>query len=55
ARAGGAQVSLRHANFIENVAHATANDVLTLIDKTRRAVQDQFGVKLELEVWVVGE
>ncbi|MBI4396447.1 MAG: UDP-N-acetylmuramate dehydrogenase, partial [Elusimicrobia bacterium] len=24
ARAGGAQVSLRHANFIENVAHATA-------------------------------
>ena len=30
-RSGGAQISPKHANFIVNVDHATAADVLTLV------------------------
>lgn len=54
-RAGGARVSLKHANFIENVDHATAADVRGLIDTIRQAVRDRFDVALDLEVWTVGE
>ena len=54
-RVGGAQVSPKHANFIENVDHATAADVHTLIDALRSAVRQRFGIELELEVWTVGE
>ncbi|MBK8575811.1 MAG: UDP-N-acetylmuramate dehydrogenase [Elusimicrobia bacterium] len=54
-RVGGARVSLKHANFIENVDHATAADVQTLLDALRSAVRHRFGIELELEVWTVGE
>jgi UDP-N-acetylmuramate dehydrogenase len=54
-RVGGAQVSPKHANFIENVDRATAADVYTLIDALRSAVRQRFGIELELEVWMVGE
>lgn len=54
-RVGGAQVSPKHANFIENVDRATAADVHTIIDALRSAVQQRFGIELELEVWTVGE
>lgn len=54
-RVGGAQVSLKHANFIENVDHATASDVREIVDTIRRSVRDRFGVSLELEVWTLGE
>jgi UDP-N-acetylmuramate dehydrogenase len=52
---GGAQVSPRHANFIVNTGHATAQDVHRLIEAARRAVQEKFGVRLDLEVWPVGD
>jgi UDP-N-acetylmuramate dehydrogenase len=54
-RVGGAQVSPKHANFIENVGRASAADVHAIIDRVRTAVRDKFGVALELEVWPVGE
>jgi UDP-N-acetylmuramate dehydrogenase len=54
-RIGGAQVSPKHANFIENIDHASAADVHTLIDALRSAVRQRFGIDLELEVWTVGE
>jgi UDP-N-acetylmuramate dehydrogenase len=54
-RVGGAQVSPKHANFIENVDHATAADVHTILDALRSAVRQRFGIDLELEVWTVGE
>ncbi len=47
---GGARVSPIHANFIENVDGATADDVQDLIRLIRRTVLDKFGVELELEV-----
>ena len=54
-RSGGAEVSALHANFIVNVADATALDVSTLLARVHRAVGDAFGVDLHLEVHLVGE
>ena len=47
---GGAMVSLKHANWIENSGSATARDVLELIDKVRALVIEKEGVELEPEV-----
>jgi UDP-N-acetylmuramate dehydrogenase len=51
---GEAAVSELHANFIVNRGHATAADVASLLARVRRAVAEQFGVELELEVHFVG-
>jgi len=51
-RLGGAVVSERHANFIVNRYHATASDVLKLIDLVRERVLKDYGVELEKEVVV---
>ena len=52
---GGARVSPMHANFIENFAGAKASDVLALVDLISERVLAASGVKLELEMRVVGE
>ena len=52
ARVGEAMVSLKHANFIENLGGASATDVMGLIQRVRVAVKEKFGVFLELEVWI---
>ncbi len=49
-RIGGALVSPRHANFIENAGDATTADCLALIAEARRRAREQFGVELEQEV-----
>ncbi|MGC8781812.1 MAG: UDP-N-acetylmuramate dehydrogenase [Anaerolineae bacterium] len=54
-RIGGAQISPRHANFIVNVAQATATDVVALIDLCRRRVFDLFGVELVPEIQFLGD
>lgn len=54
-RVGDAEVSTKHANWILNLGNATARDVLTLIDKIKKMVQDRFGVSLHLEVRLLGE
>ncbi|MEQ1793348.1 MAG: UDP-N-acetylmuramate dehydrogenase [Nitrospira sp.] len=54
AQVGDAQVSEKHANFIVNHGQASAKDVLALIRKVRAAVAKHTGVKLELELKVVG-
>jgi UDP-N-acetylmuramate dehydrogenase len=53
-REGGAEVSALHANFITNLGGASAKDVATLLARVRRAVEEQFGVQLELEVHFAG-
>ena len=55
ASVGGAQVSHKHAGFIVNTGSATAADVLALIHHVQEAVYQKDGVRLELEVRVVGE
>jgi UDP-N-acetylmuramate dehydrogenase len=54
-RIGGARLSPKHANFIENVDNASAADVRQLIALIQNTVRDRFGTALELEVWTVGE
>jgi UDP-N-acetylmuramate dehydrogenase len=54
-RSGGAQISPKHANFIVNVDHARASDVLNLVRVAHDAVQAQFGVDLEQEIVVLGD
>jgi UDP-N-acetylmuramate dehydrogenase len=54
-RIGGAQISDKHANFILNVSHAGAADVLALAEVAHDAVLEQFGVDLEREIVVLGE
>ncbi|BFU92578.1 MAG: UDP-N-acetylenolpyruvoylglucosamine reductase 2 [Nitrospira sp.] len=52
---GDALVSTKHANFIVNQGHASAADVLLLIKKVRTRIAQQTGIKLELELKIVGE
>ncbi len=54
-RVGGAQVSEVHGNFMVNAGGATAADVLNLIDKVKKAILEQRGVELALELNVIGE
>lgn len=55
AREGGAVVSELHANFIVNEDHATAEDVLALMERVRRTVNERFGILLAPEVLLMGE
>ena len=52
---GGARLSPKHANFVENAGWATAADVLAVMAAARRKVHERFGVVLEPEVQVLGE
>jgi UDP-N-acetylmuramate dehydrogenase len=52
---GGAMVSEKHANFIENRGNATAVDIETLIEHIQTQVQNQFGISLQPEVCRIGE
>jgi len=53
-RIGGAVVSPRHANFIENAGGATSADCIALMTESRRRVHERFGVELEHEVQFLG-
>jgi UDP-N-acetylmuramate dehydrogenase len=53
-RIGGAIVSPRHANFIENADSATTADCIAVMAEARRRVYEQFGVELEHEVQFLG-
>ena len=54
ARVGDAEVSLKHANFMVNRGQARAADVMALIKKVRSAIRRRAGVRLELELKIVG-
>ena len=51
---GGAQVSLKHANFIVNLGTASAADIEAVIDHVHATVLAKHGVELVREVRVVG-
>ena len=53
-RIGGAVISPRHANFIENVDGATSADCVALMAEARRRAHEEFGVELEREVVLLG-
>ena len=52
---GGAQVSNLHAGFLINKGNSTANDVLKLVEYVKQKVYEKFGIKIELEMEIVGE
>lgn len=53
-RIGGAQISPRHANFIENADRARSADAIALMNEARRRAWEQFGVELQHEVEFLG-
>ncbi len=55
ARVGDAEVSTKHANFMVNRGQARAADVISLIGKVRSAIRRRAGVRLDLELKIVGE
>ena len=50
--AGGARISPKHANFVENRGGATSADIESLVATARSRVFSEYGVELELEVEV---
>lgn len=53
-RIGGAVISPKHANFIENAGGATSADCVALMVEGRRRALERFGVELEREVVLLG-
>jgi UDP-N-acetylmuramate dehydrogenase len=53
-RIGGAQISPKHANFIENAGGATTADALALMAEARRRALAEYGVELVHEVEFLG-
>jgi UDP-N-acetylmuramate dehydrogenase len=54
-RIGGAEVSVKHANFIINRDDASAQDIEALISHVQRTVADVHGIDLVHEVRIIGE
>jgi UDP-N-acetylenolpyruvoylglucosamine reductase len=54
-RIGGAQISPKHANFIENAGGARTEDALALMREAVRRAREQFGVELQHEVQLLGD
>ena len=52
---GGAQISEKHCGFVINKGNATAEDVVNLMEETKKIVMEKFGVVLEPEVKRLGE
>jgi UDP-N-acetylmuramate dehydrogenase len=52
---GGARLSPKHANFVENTGDATTADILAVMAEARQRVHERLGVVLEPEVQVLGE
>jgi UDP-N-acetylmuramate dehydrogenase len=53
-RIGSAEVSPKHANFIQADAGGCAADVRRLIEDVRQRVRERFGVELRTEVQMIG-
>ena len=54
-RVGGAVVSDKHANFIVNDRKGTASDVRRLAELVRAEVEARDGIRLELEIELLGD
>jgi UDP-N-acetylmuramate dehydrogenase len=54
-RIGGAQISPKHANFIENADRACTADAIALMAEARRRAHEQYGVELRHEVELLGD
>ena len=53
-RCGDVMVSEKHSGFVVNVGKGTCHDAMQVIEHVQKAVYEQFGVELELEVKRLG-
>ncbi|MDN3504230.1 MAG: UDP-N-acetylmuramate dehydrogenase [Rhabdochlamydiaceae bacterium] len=51
---GSAQVSLMHANFIENINDANSEDIISLVHHIKKVVYEKEKIELKLEVKFIG-
>ncbi|MEK9155549.1 MAG: UDP-N-acetylmuramate dehydrogenase [Patescibacteria group bacterium] len=51
---GDAEVSVQHGNFLLNKGHATAKDIVKLVNTLKSRIEEEVGVKLQEEVQHVG-
>ncbi len=54
-KAGDAEISEKHANFIINRGNASASEIMKLAEIVRIKVKKKFSINLETEVQIVGE
>jgi len=54
-REGDAVISDKHCNFFVNNGNAKSSDIENLINKVRKKVLEKTGVRLELEIKIIGE
>lgn len=54
-RIGGASISEKHANFINNDTDASAEDIEALMEHVQQKVWEKFSIRLEPEVRTIGE
>ena len=52
-RIGGAQISTKHPNFILNIDHAKAQDVLDLIEMIKNEIKEKYDIILEEEIMIL--
>lgn len=50
---GGAKISIKHANFIVNTGDATYEDILELIDYTKKKIKEIYNIDLILEQEII--
>lgn len=50
---GGAMISPKHANFIVNTGSATYEDIIELIEYTKKKVKEEYGINLLLEQEII--
>ena len=50
---GGAEVSLKHSNFIVNDGTATFDDVINTIKKVQETIKEKYNINLEREIIIV--
>lgn len=50
---GGAEISTKHANFIVNTGDATYEDILELIDYTKKKIKEIYNIDLILEQEII--
>ena len=54
-RVGGAKLSNQHCNFFVNDGNATSKDIELLIESVKNKVYLKTGIKLDLEIKIVGK
>ena len=50
---GGAQISMKHPNFVVNHGNAKFEDVINLVTEVKKAVKEKSGVDLHEEIIIV--